>query len=155
ADHQTRQQEYKAHADRLHVEIETRREERSALLGRADVLDALERDRDGLGAGVGFVLEQIAAGRGHPALLGLVADLLAAPPDLAPLVDLALGDAAQRFVVSNSMSLDDVIAALGDLPGRVGFVPLSPWGRGVRGGGSNSQDFRSLSTLVHSDVAGL
>ena len=58
-------------------------------------------------------------------MVGLVADLLTVPRDIAPLVELALGDAAQRFVVRDALQVDAVAAAVGDVAGRVGFVPLA------------------------------
>jgi chromosome segregation protein len=57
------------------------------------------------------------------AVAGLVADLLTVPHEIAPLVELALGDAAQRFVVRSPEAVDAVAAAIGEVPGRVGFVP--------------------------------
>src|SRR5205823_12657495 len=61
--------------------------------------------------------------------LGLVADLLTVPHEYAPLIDLALGEISQRFVVGDVESLDVVVKSLGDLPGRVGFIPLASGGR--------------------------
>ncbi len=57
-------------------------------------------------------------------MAGLVADLLTVPHEIAPIVELALGDAAQRFVVRSPEAVDAVAAAIGDVPGRVGFMPL-------------------------------
>lgn len=115
----------RSRADALQADLDAHRENRSALRGRADVLETLEKNLEGFGAGVRAVVARL---NSEPALatgiVGLVADLLTAPPDVAPFVDLALGDAAQRFVARDSDSLDAVLDALGDLPGRVGFVPL-------------------------------
>ena len=44
--------------------------------------------------------------------------------EVAPFVELALGDMAQRFVVRDEAAVDTVAAALGTLAGRVGLVPL-------------------------------
>src|SRR5262249_14768098 len=58
-------------------------------------------------------------------VIGLVADCLTVPRDIAPLIDLALGDRAQCFLVRDSARLD---AALRHRPnpftGRVGFLPF-------------------------------
>src|SRR5439155_18132355 len=60
-------------------------------------------------------------------VVALVGDLLSAPREYAPLLDLALGGTAQCFVVRD---LDRVTEALADLPavisGRVSFLPLRP-----------------------------
>lgn len=114
-------------ADGLQAELESLREARSALRGRVDVLEGLERSFDGFGAGVRAVLDRRAAG--DPLLTscvaGLVTDFLTAPNDVAAVIDLALGDAAQRFVVTDAARMDELAEGLKDLPGRVGLVPLS------------------------------
>jgi chromosome segregation protein len=128
ADHVAARDGLRQRADALQLDLEALREERSALRGRADVLEGLERGLEGFGAGVRAVLHRVRAGELSGAVLGLVADLLTAPRDVAPLIDLALGDAAQRFVVRDAVALDEVLNALGELPGRVGFVPLASGG---------------------------
>ncbi len=124
ADHVAAREELRQRADALQLDLEALREERSALRGRADVLEGLERGLEGFGAGVRAVLHRVRAGELSGAVLGLVADLLTAPRDVAPLIDLALGDAAQRFVVRGAAALDELLNALGELPGRVGLIPL-------------------------------
>jgi chromosome segregation protein len=112
----------------------TRRQEELAVLQgksagavqRARVLEELERQHAGLSSGVQEVLDQVRrapqelAGETH----GLVADLIEAPVEVAPLVDVALGEAAQHVVLSG----DRLIRSLesGDFRpgGRVGFVRL-------------------------------
>ena len=114
-------------AEELQRELDGRREARSALGGRHDVLEALERSRDGFGAGVRVVLQQLEAG--NPALAGIIgsiASLLGATPEAAPFVDLVLGDSAQRFLVRHADEIDAMVGAFPELPGRVGFVPLLP-----------------------------
>ena len=107
-------------------ELERLREERSGLRARAEVLEGWEASREGFGAGVRAVLARLDAGDPAltPTLLGLVGDLLRAPRDIAALVDVALGDAAQRFVAAADFDITALQAALDGLPGRVGFVPL-------------------------------
>jgi len=125
AEHARVQGELRRKADALQHELESRREARSALGGRLEVLESLERSQEGFGAGVREVLLQL--GAGSPALagiVGLIADLLSVSPRAAPLVDLVLGDATQRFLVRNASDIDALAAALPGLPGRVGFVPL-------------------------------
>ncbi len=118
-------------ADRLHTaqaRLEQLRLRQSDLRGRLDILEDLERSLDGLGAGVAAVLRRLhqEAQQGHSAILGLVADLLTVPRELAPLVELALGETAQRFVVRSPELVDAVASAMGDINGRVGFIPLRP-----------------------------
>ncbi|HSQ55628.1 MAG TPA: chromosome segregation protein SMC, partial [Gemmata sp.] len=129
--------------------LESLRVRQGDLRGRIGVLEDLERTLDGLGSGVRGILSRIESDRGtrperQPGagesstrdsfsadlpppspfadILGLVADLLTVPHEFAPLVELVLGDAAQRFVVRNAESIDTIAAEIGPLPGRVGFM---------------------------------
>ncbi|HUR55536.1 MAG TPA: chromosome segregation protein SMC [Gemmataceae bacterium] len=129
-------------ADGVQQSLEGLRVRQGDLRGRIEVLEKLERDLEGLGAGVRHVLERMkdeggrmnqsdgsdSSFRLHPSsfspVAGLVADLLTVPRDVAPLVELALGDAAQRFVVREASQVDAVAAAVGDVTGRVGFLPV-------------------------------
>ncbi|MCS6863698.1 MAG: chromosome segregation protein SMC [Gemmataceae bacterium] len=108
--------------------LEQLRLRQSDLRGRLDILENLERSLDGLGAGVAAVLRrhQNAATQADSAILGLVADLLTVPRELAPLVELALGETAQRFVVRGPELVDAVATSIGEIAGRVGFLPLLP-----------------------------
>jgi chromosome segregation protein len=117
-------------ADRAHREqsrLEGLRVRQGDLRGRIDVLEDLERSLEGLGAGVRQVLATLsedAAGAESP-VLGLVADLLTVPRDVSAFVELALGDAAQRFVVRDAAAVDALAAAAANLAGRVGFVAVA------------------------------
>lgn len=116
-------------ADRAHREqsrLEGLRVRQGDLRGRIDVLEGLERSLEGLGAGVRQVLAQLGedGGAADSPILGLVADLLTVPRDVAAHVELALGDTAQRFVVRAADAVDAVAAAVGEVAGRVGFVPV-------------------------------
>src|SRR5205085_1307403 len=98
-------------AARVQTSLEDLRVRQGDLRGRVEVLEDLERTLDGLGAGVRFVLERVNAARETPGteysvlstqhsplanVAGLVADLLTVPHEIAPAVELALGEAAQR-----------------------------------------------------------
>jgi chromosome segregation protein len=148
ANHLAARDELRQRADGLQPDLEGLREDRSALRGRADVLEGLERSLEGFGAGVREVLRRQRAGELSSAVLGLVADVLSAPRDVAPLIDLALGDAAQRFVVRDAQAIDEVLAQLGELPGRVGFIPLSE-------SPSIAIDGRGASSFVHCEYPAL
>jgi chromosome segregation protein len=111
------------------------RERRSGLTSRIEVLEGLERSREGLSAGVREVyghLEQADPGPWRT-IVGLVADVLTVRREFAPLIDLALGETAQRFIVRD---LEELGRALEQretpFSGRVGFVPLSVARRSVK-----------------------
>jgi chromosome segregation protein len=98
---------------------------RSALTSRIDVLEQLERSLEGLGTGVREVMQLLRENAEWDVVLGLVADCLTVPRDIAPLIDLALGDNAQRFIVRDSGALDALLARrVVPITGRVGFLPL-------------------------------
>ncbi|QDU18194.1 chromosome segregation protein SMC [Urbifossiella limnaea] len=141
ADVQARLADARDSLDRLHSErdaldhaqetvqgrLEALRVRQGDLRGRVEVLEGLERAQEGLGAGVRAVLDLLRTGtRTLPTPLPLVADLLTVPREVAGLVELALGDAAQRFVVRDPGAVDAVVAAVTGVPGRVGFIPLAP-----------------------------
>jgi chromosome segregation protein len=105
------------------------RERRSGLASRVEVLEGLERSQEGLGTGVREVLELVRSADPGPwqTVVGMVADLLTVSREHAPLIDLALGERAQRFVVRDAGRLHEALAGRG-LPfsGRVSFLTLSP-----------------------------
>jgi chromosome segregation protein len=103
------------------------RERRSGLASRVEVLEGLERSREGLGTGVREVyahLEQADPGPWRT-VVGLVADVLTVRREFAPLIDLALGEQAQRFLVRDPDELARALRERGEpFSGRVGFLPL-------------------------------
>ena len=94
---------------------------------RADVLEQLERAHEGLNAGVKEILAQIRGDHDGPfrSACGLVADLLRAGVESAPMVDVALGEFTQYAVLRDSKVLDHLQAGAYRLPGRVGFVQIN------------------------------
>lgn len=119
--------EFRAQADRLVEALEDLRVRRSGLTGRIDVLENLERTQEGLGAGVREVLAELARPGSQLAgvVLGLVADSLRVPREVAPLIDVALGDVAAHFVVRDRAELDAALAARAEpFSARVSFLPL-------------------------------
>ncbi|HEX4610594.1 MAG TPA: chromosome segregation protein SMC [Urbifossiella sp.] len=146
--------------------LEALRVKQGDLRGRVEVLEGLERAQEGLGAGVRAVLERMqdearrAAGadpHASPlrAVAGLVADVLTVPREVAGLVELALGDAAQRFVVRDPAAVDAAAAAVAGVPGRVGFIPLAP---PTPPAAPPVEGVRRLAAFVrcdHPDLAGL
>ena len=93
---------------------------------RAQVLEELERQLAGLSVGV---QELLAAAREHASqfgdeIHGMVADLIEAPVEVAPLVDAALGEAAQYIVISGNRLVKRIESGDFSISGRVGFVRL-------------------------------
>jgi chromosome segregation protein len=104
------------------------RAERSGLASRVEVLEGLERSHEGLGTGVREVIELIGQADPGPwrTVIGMVADLLTVRREYAPLIDLALGERAQRFLVRDAGLLAEALAGRGQpFSGRVSFVPLA------------------------------
>ncbi len=113
--------------DRTAERISEMRQERSARASRIEVLEGLIRSREGLGAGVRDVIEQIEKPDAGPwaTVVGMIADFLTVKHEYAPLIDLALGDWAQRFVVRDMKLLMQALSERGQpLSGRVSFLPL-------------------------------
>lgn len=81
------------------------------------MLENLERSHEGLSAGAREVLAHLDSAERGPwnTVVGIVAELLTVRRDYAPLIDLALGDRAQRFLVRD---MDELAVALIDLSGR-------------------------------------
>ena len=74
---------------------------RSGLASRIEVLEGLERSREGFGVGAREVFALTEQPEPGPwrTVAGIVADFLTVRREYAPLIDLALGDRAQRFLV--------------------------------------------------------
>lgn len=119
--------------EQLHAQLAHLHLQRSDIRARIEILDALDRQLDGLDLGVREVLMKLsddsrlddASGLIHH-VYGLVADLFTAPHEIAGLIDLALGPKAQWFVIRDAESVDAVVSALGPLSGRVGLIPYQP-----------------------------
>jgi chromosome segregation protein len=155
--------------------LESLRVRQGDLRGRVEVLEGLERAQEGIGAGVRAVLARMqdeARGRnesepgsaspGLPpspfhTIAGLVADLLTVPREVAGLVELALGDTAQRFVVRDPAAVDAVAAAVAGVPGRVGFIPVTATAGHYEpvAGTPHPRTLASLVRCDHPDLAGL
>jgi chromosome segregation protein len=104
------------------------RAERSGLLSRVEVLQGLERSHEGLGSGareVFALLEQPDPGPWRT-VLGIVADFLTVRREYAPLIDLALGERAHRFLVRDTALLGEALRRLpAPFSGRVSFLPVA------------------------------
>jgi chromosome segregation protein len=105
------------------------RAQRSGLASRIEVLEGLERSHEGLGTGVREVLALLEGPDPGPwrCVLGMVADLLTVRHEYAPLIDLALGERAQRFLVRDAGLLAEALRGRGaPFSGRVSFLVQAP-----------------------------
>ena len=94
---------------------------------RTRVLEEWERRLEGIQAGVKELLVRAQSLGTGPlrAIRGLVADLLRVPVEMAPLIDIALGDKAQHLVIDTGSDLQRLIEGeSARLSGRVGFLRL-------------------------------
>ncbi|MSR30367.1 MAG: chromosome segregation protein SMC [Gemmataceae bacterium] len=103
-------EELEGEKDRLAGVLADLQAGRSGVVTRIEVLQGLEKNLEGLGAGP---KEALALGMGEnpgpwQSLVGMAASLLEVSSEYASLIDLALGDRAQRLVAKNP----EVIAAL-------------------------------------------
>jgi chromosome segregation protein len=104
------------------------RQRKSALGSRLDVLEGLIRSHEGLGDGVREVFTLIEQPEPGPwrTVLGMIADFLTVKRDYAHLIDLALGDWAQRFVVRDVPLLLEALGGRTEaFSGRVSFMPIA------------------------------
>ncbi len=104
------------------------RAQRSGLASRIEVLENLERSHEGLGSGQREVLELIGQAKPGPwrTVFGILADFLTVRREYAPLIDLALGEQAQRFLVEDDDQLSFALKLRTQpFSGRVSFLPLT------------------------------
>lgn len=104
------------------------RERRSGLESRVQVLDHLERSREGLGESVRTVLELSA--QEEPGVwgtvVGMVADLIMVDHEHAAMVDAVLGEAVQALVVRSAETMHLGILQLPQpVTGRLSYLPIS------------------------------
>ncbi|HZZ82200.1 MAG TPA: AAA family ATPase, partial [Gemmataceae bacterium] len=114
--------------DRTAERISELRQQRSGLASRIEVLDGLIKSHEGLGTGVREVIDLVEQSNTGPWLtvIGMIADFLTVKREYAPLIDLALGDWAQRFVVRDRAQLMQALTEQSTpLSGRVSFLPLA------------------------------
>ncbi len=102
---------------------------RSGLASRIEVLEGLERSREGFGVGAREVFALTEQPEPGPwrTVAGIVADFLTVRREYAPLIDLALGDRAQRFLVRDPEMLGQALRQRSQpFSSRVSFLPLAP-----------------------------
>src|SRR5439155_15566878 len=105
--------------DRLHrlrdetaETVSALRQQRSGVVSRVEVLEGLERSQEGLGTGVREVLSRLHQPDPGPwrTVVGMIADFLTVKHEYAPLIDLALGEWSQRFLVRDAGLLAEALA---------------------------------------------
>jgi chromosome segregation protein len=136
------------------------RVQRSGLVSRIELLEQLERSQEGLGVGVRQVLElvrttreqgSVNSGEDWSFVIGLVADFISAPRDVASLIDLALGETSQCFIVRDMARLAHVLGLRTEpFASRVGFLPLP-----LAEANSETASSQGISlTVLHAGEAG-
>jgi len=126
-DLQTRVAERRAERGRLSEELSRTRSTRQATLDRSALLEEMEQRREGVSPGVKQVLDfaQEEPRGPYGQVQGMVADLFQVSMEIAPLIEIALGEAAQGLVVTRGKPLlDFLVQESPSLPGRVSFVRL-------------------------------
>ncbi len=109
------------------------REHRSALLSRQRLLEDLEANREGVSEGVKAVLGQ--RSERFSFIRGLVADVLRADVEHAPVIEAALDGRDQMLVADSQEAVAGAMGALEELEGRVNILcvdRLAACGRGER-----------------------
>jgi chromosome segregation protein len=111
------------------------RARRSGLTSRIEVLEGLERSHEGLGTGpreLFTLLEQPDPGPWRT-VMGILAEFLTVRREFAPLIDLALGERAQRFLVRDSDQLAQALRQRRQpFSSRVSFLPINTVGQASR-----------------------
>ena len=113
--------------DQTNERISELRQQRSGLASRIEVLEGLIRSHEGLGTGVREMIGLIEQTdpESWSTVIGMIADFLTVKREYAPLIDLALGEWAQRFVVRDGQQLAQALSArTRPFSGRVSFLPL-------------------------------
>ncbi len=105
--------------------------DREVCRGRAEVLDHLETSREGLASGVREVFSLLDGENPGPwnTVLGLAGDFLHVRREYAPVLDLLLGERAQRLLVRDQADLAQaLLTQTTPFSGRVSFLgPKSPF----------------------------
>jgi chromosome segregation protein len=106
--------------------------QRIKLASRIEVLENLERSHEGVSTAAREVFAHLESADPGPwrTVVGIVADMLTVRREFAPLIDLALGERAQRFLVGDPEQLARALHERGKpFSGRVSFLHLAPRAR--------------------------
>jgi chromosome segregation protein len=126
--HQRREREQlRQQFEQTQQRLAEHRGRRAGIAGRIEILENLEQSHEGLGSGVREVYALMSQDDAGPwkSVLGVVGDFLSAGRDYAPLIDLALGERAHRFIVRDLAALEGAIRQRSQsFSSRVSFVDL-------------------------------
>lgn len=103
-------------------QLASAKEQRSALLSRQEILNDLQKNMEGIGAGVRKLLDQRKQNNEQGPLahiVGLVADIFEVDVNHTRTIEAALGERDQHLVVSDSRPLLTQPELFSDLPGRL------------------------------------
>jgi chromosome segregation protein len=96
------------------------------LEGKISVLAEMEKSHQGYFQGVKALVDEAAGQPFHPAISGIVADLIKVKPGMELALETALGSALQNIVIENDRAAQDAIAYLKkNGKGRATFLPLN------------------------------
>jgi chromosome segregation protein len=104
------------------------RAERSGVASRIEVLENLERSHEGLNSGAREVIALLEQSGSEPwgTVVGIVAEFLTVRREYAPLIDLVLGERAQRFLVRDPGQLALALRQRTEpFSGRVSFLQMT------------------------------
>jgi chromosome segregation protein len=127
ADQRQERERLRQRRDETGQRVSDLRAQRSGLASRIEVLEGLERSHEGLGTGVREVIAMLERPDAGPwrTVRGMIADMLTVRREDAHLIDLALGEAAQFFLVEDAALLDQALRERGQpFSGRVSFLPV-------------------------------
>lgn len=126
AEARERLSDYQAQHQNRASDLAEMRERHSRVVERIAVLDELEKRHEGVGAGVREILDLARDAQGPLGEVeGLVADLFQVSVEMAPVVEVALGQRAQYVVARQSPRLLEFLGQRAvTLAGRVGFLWL-------------------------------
>src|SRR5438874_324371 len=112
-DHRQERDQLRKQVEEVHQFGANLRAERSGLSSRIEVLEGLERSHEGLGTGVREMIALLESPDPGPwrAVVGMTADFLTVRREYAHLIDLALGERAQRFLVRDAKQLAEALAS--------------------------------------------
>jgi chromosome segregation protein len=158
------------------------RAQRTGVASRIEVLERLERSHEGLSTGVRELMTLLGEDRHKrtcsagdeqsdcerengsagsvprspsfsDVVLGMIADFLTVRREFAPLIDLALGDRAQRFLVRDAARLAELLQSRPEpFSGRISFFPLTAATRSENGSNGRSNRLIDLSHAVRMRV---
>ena len=106
----------------LSQELSGKREHRSALVSRRNVLNDLQNKREGISEAVRGILQTREKGQGFDYVRGLVSDIVSADLEHAGVIEAALGDLQNALIVTDSAALAADRDRWSKLAGRVTVI---------------------------------